>query len=96
MKVINYKYGYVPGFDCVMDGRIIITYLDLVRVKKILMDWEPEPSYKYLKKLALNSLPSTFPKHQRFNLRTSGTEHVVNSIPHEGKLKKGNYFMEVV
>lgn len=91
MKIINYNYGYKPEFACSMHGRILVTPEENKQILDLLLAWKPSASYAHLKQLAL----SAYKEQGRYNVRVNATEYLAENMPHAGKLKRGNYYIEV-
>lgn len=96
MKIVNYKYGYIPLFSCSINGKITMTVKEFEKVKKYLFN--PAVKSYYLDKTILKEdLDRRLHLCERFwvNIRVSATEKIVNRFKLQ-KYKRNNYVLEVV
>ena len=93
MKIINYPQ-YTDQFDCSIHGRILIDKTEFEAIKRLIENYTPDSSYPWRKELAFKDIGKM--KNNRFNIRVTLTEYIVENMPHKGNLKRANYFFEIV
>lgn len=97
MKVINYDYGFIPLFDCVIKGKIQMTTQEFIKIQKYLFN--PSVKSYYLDKRLLKEdlQRRLFLSGGKFwvNVRVSATEKLVQRFNLE-KYKRNNYVLEVM
>lgn len=96
MKIINYSRGYIDQFDCSIHGRILISEQEFGVIKELIDNWEindKDITHPWIADMARGDIERMM--FNRFNIRTTMTEYVVRKMPHNGKLKRGNYYFEI-
>lgn len=96
MKIINYNYGYIPLFDCVIKGKIQMDYDEYRQVKKYLFNPSVKSNYLYKDILKEDFERQLSVKRNKFwvNIRTTATEKIVDKFGLD-KYKRANYVIEV-
>ncbi|MBV6446390.1 MAG: hypothetical protein IFNCLDLE_02688 [Ignavibacteriaceae bacterium] len=106
MRIINYPQ-YTNLFDCVISGRILISLEENAKIYQLIMKMKAgrdyETYYPWIPKTALDDIELGMQRHAEgktknliYNIRVTATNYIVNNMPHTGKLKRANYYFEVV
>ena len=100
MKITNYKYGYIPVFDCVINGKITMSSQEFGKVKKYLLR-TPKMEYTNDRDFRVRMLKEDLQRKIELknsylvNIRVLATELIVNHYKLNG-YKRNNYMLEVV
>jgi hypothetical protein len=97
MKLINYNYGYINHFDCVIKGKIIVSKKEWRNILAFLQRTKADTSYPFYKTMvkqdSLRVIKTKF--GDLCNIRVWATEKVVQHwrLP---KYKKVNYMFLIL
>jgi peptidoglycan hydrolase-like amidase len=99
MKVINYKYGYIPRFSCSISGKIAMTNDEwqnasrYLRSKSVMRSFLP--SYPWTNTMLIEDIERKVSTKSgyRINIRVPMTEKLAQH--YHLKIKRANYMIEV-
>jgi hypothetical protein len=97
MKLINYNYGNINTFDCVIKGKIIVSKNEWKKCLNYLARVKPDTSYPFYKTMVKEDVKRQIKTKKGYlvNIRIWATEKIVNHFNLK-RYKKNNYMFLII